>query len=238
MIFRLRKDWLSALSGIDTYNFRNGNLDTADWEKYNKALSELENLPIFIDDSPYVKVSHIRNVARSNKRNDKCNLIIIDYLQLANAGTDRNRNREQEVSEMSRRLKALAKELNVPIILLSQLSREVEKRSGKHPVLSDLRESGSIEQDADMVIFPFRPNYYGIAEANGEPIPEDKAALIVAKNRHGSIGDIPFYHNQTMTDFSDEPFDSGRFDTLPSKGFTSDVEFDHNDFEGEIKRVF
>lgn len=219
-IFSLEMDDLSlaerlviGASGINSYDFKSGRLSDSDWMKFNKALGELESLPIYIDDSPYVKLSHIRNVARSNKRKGKCDLIIIDYLQLADAGTDKNRNREQEVSEMSRRLKSLAKEINVPIIVLSQLSRAVEGRADKRPILSDLRESGAIEQDADMVIFPFRPAYYQNTDEFGSmDTKENEGILIIAKNRHGVIGDIKFYHNETMTDFSDEPFNSQRYD--------------------------
>ena len=175
-------------SGIDSYRFKKGQLTDDEWERYNKAVGELERLPIYIDDTPYVKISHIRNVARSNKRKNKCDLIVIDYLQLANAGNDfKNRNREQEVSDMSRRLKALAKELQVPIILLSQLSRKVEERSDRRPVLSDLRESGSIEQDADMVIFPWRSNYY-----DDESVDSGKGVLIVAKIGMAQLGILNF----------------------------------------------
>lgn len=236
-------------SGIDTYDFKNGKLTSEDWQKYNKVVAELEKLPIYIDDSPYVKISHIRNIARSNKRKNKCDLIIIDYLQLADAGTDGNRNREQEVSEMSRRLKALAKELQVPVIVLSQLSRKVEERTVKRPFLSDLRESGAIEQDADLVIFPFRPDYYQNqsevksqeTEANQNKFHE--GVLIVAKNRHGTTGDIEFYYNETMTDFSDEPFDYDPFVSADNhmemeNAFTINTEFDHNNFDNEYKEPF
>lgn len=229
-IFSLEMDDISlaerlviGASGIDTYAFRSGKLTDADWTKYNHALSELQRLPIYIDDSPFVKISHIRNVARTNKRQNKCDLIIIDYLQLADAGTmNRNGTREQQVSDMSRRLKALAKELGVPIIVLSQLSRAVESRSDKMPVLSDLRESGSIEQDADMVIFPFRPNYY--KDDIPEGMQKNEGVLIVAKNRHGATGNIPFYHNETMTDFSDEPFGTHIYDMdeFTSMGFNDE----------------
>jgi len=195
-------------SGINTYDFKHGRLTEIDWIKYNKAIAELEKLPIYIDDTPYVKISHIRDVARSNKKKNKCNLIIIDYLQLANPGTSQiNRNREQEVGEMTRQLKALAKELDVPVILLSQLSREVEKRANRRPVLSDLRESGAIEQDADLVIFPFRSDYYKKNKKIDEK--SNEGVLILAKNRHGTTGDIIFYYNDTMTDFSDLPMDKG-----------------------------
>jgi replicative DNA helicase len=232
-IFSLEMDDISlaermviGASGIDTYNFKAGRLTDDDWRNYNSALNELERLPIYIDDSPYVKISHIRNVSRMNKRQNKCDLIIIDYLQLADAGSvHKNGTREQQVSDMSRRLKALAKELHVPIIVLSQLSRAVENRSDKKPVLSDLRESGSIEQDADMVIFPVRPNYYQErGELNDIEAGKNEGLLIVAKNRHGAIGNIPFYHNETMTDFSDEPFGTHIYDMdeFTSMGFNDE----------------
>jgi replicative DNA helicase len=173
-------------------------------------VDELQRLPIFIDDTPYVRISHIRNVARMNRRQNKCDLIVIDYLQLANAGSSDKLNREQQVAEMSRQLKALAKELQVPIILLSQLSRDVEKRGGmKKPNMSDLRESGAIEQDADLIIFPWRPTYYGIEPEVDDP--KHYGELILAKNRHGKTGEIKFWHNDDMTDFSDLPFGSERY---------------------------
>jgi len=234
-IFSLEMDSMSLAerlvigsSGIDTYDFKSGRLSQDDWRRYHRSVAELESLPIYIDDSPYVKISHIRNVARSNKRKNKCDMIIIDYLQLADSGnTNKNKNREQEVSEMSRRLKLLAKELQVPIIVLSQLSRAVELRADRRPVLSDLRESGSIEQDADMVIFPFRPEYYRNKSENpmafGE-VEHNEGVLIIAKNRHGAVGDIRFYHNDTMTDFSDEPFSSERFH--PDQLISPNTEFD------------
>jgi replicative DNA helicase len=215
-IFSLEMDDISlterliiGASGIDTYKIKHGDLTKEDWDKFNHAHAELRQLPIIIDDSPFAKISHMRNVARANKRKGECDLIIIDYLQLADSGTNKyNRNREQEVGEMSRRLKALAKELSVPVIVVCQLSREPERRTNKRPLLSDLRESGAIEQDADLVIFPFRPSYYEITQdEKGESVPSNQAILIIAKNRHGVIGDIVFYHNETMTDFSDLPMD-------------------------------
>lgn len=208
-VFSLEMDDISlgerlaiGASGIDPWKFKSGTLTPVDWQLYNEAVAELKRLPIWIDDSPYVSTSHIRNASRRNKRQNKCDLIIIDYLQLAKAQGAANRNREQEVSEMSRSLKALAKELKVPIIVLSQLSREVEKRAKKEPILSDLRESGAIEQDADLVIFPYRENYYGL---NNSEIgsSEGTGKLIVAKNRHGDVGYVKFWHNASMTEFSD-----------------------------------
>lgn len=215
-------------SGIDPVNLKNGQLTDEEWNRYNKAVYELQELPIFIDDTPYVRISHIRNVARMNHRQNKCDLVIIDYLQLANAGGNDRMNREQQVAEMSRQLKALAKELHIPIILLSQLSRDVEKRGGtKRPNMSDLRESGAIEQDADMVIFPWRPTYYGIdVEAKD---PKHYGELIVSKNRHGAIGDIKFWHNDTMTDFSDMPYYDEWTGPSPDSHLVP-----NNDFEDEM----
>lgn len=210
-------------SGIDPIVLKSGTMTDDDWNKYHRAVAELQDLPIFIDDTPYVKISHIRNVARTNRRQGKCDLIVIDYLQLANAGGNDRMNREQQVSEMSRQLKALAKELQVPIILLSQLSRDVEKRGGtKRPNMSDLRESGAIEQDADMIIFPWRPIYYGIEPEVDDP--KHYGELIVSKFRHGSIGDIKFWTNDSMTDFSDRPMNTeaeyGQFASMtPNEDF-------------------
>jgi len=217
-------------SGIDPVNLKNGQLTDEEWNRYNKAVYELQELPIFIDDTPYVRISHIRNVARMNHRQNKCDLVIIDYLQLANAGGNDRMNREQQVAEMSRQLKALAKELHIPIILLSQLSRDVEKRGGtKRPNMSDLRESGAIEQDADMVIFPWRPIYYGIdVEAKD---PKHYGELIVSKNRHGAIGDIKFWHNDTMTDFSDMPIDEDA-NYLPPYNYT-ESNASNSEYDGE-----
>ena len=197
-------------SNIEPYKLKHGKMEDADWVKFNQARSELESLPIFIDDSPYVTISHMRNVARANKRKNKCDLIIIDYLQLAQA-SDTKVIREQQVSEMSRQLKAMAKSLNIPVILISQLSRDVEKRGGiKKPGMADLRESGAIEQDADLILFPWRPKYYGL-DVDGVEDQDHYGELVFAKNRHGAIEDVQFWHNDSMSDFSDMPFNQTRY---------------------------
>ena len=215
-------------SGIDPYNLRSGQMTTEDWDNYNRSVAELQDLPIFIDDTPYVRISHIRNVARMNRRQNKCDMVIIDYLQLANAGGNDRMNREQQVAEMSRQLKALAKELQIPIILLSQLSRDVEKRGGtKRPNMSDLIESGAIEQDADLIIFPWRPIYYGIEPEVDDP--KHYGELILSKNRHGRTGDIKFWHNDNMTDFSDMPFSNERSDPSPDRYLVPNYYFDEED---------
>lgn len=159
--------------------------------------------PIYIDDTPSISVFALRNKARKLKREKKIKMIIIDYLQLMTAGIDFKGNREQEISYISRSLKALSKELDVPIIALSQLSRGLEGRASKRPMLSDLRESGAIEQDADIVIFIHRPEYFGIKEDSIGGSTAGKAEVYIAKHRSGSLADIPlnFEHGKTL--FSD-----------------------------------
>ena len=190
-----------AESGIDDDRFRSGYVDSADWEKFNTAQQVLDRLQIFIDDRPSLSMHEIKAKAVQMKRSGKCDIVLIDYLQLTSMKSEnRQYNREQEVSESSRTAKAMAKTMNVPVILLSQLSREVEKRQDKTPILSDLRESGSIEQDADVVIFPHRPAYYDPDGPN-----EGIINLIVAKHRNGPIGVISACHNESMTRIFDKP---------------------------------
>ena len=168
----------------------------------DKRAKVLENAPIFIDDTPSISILDLKSKARQLVKDKGVKILIIDYLQLMKSGT-KNQSREQEIGEISRGLKAIAKELNIPVIALSQLSRNVEGRGGeKKPQLSDLRESGQIEQDADMVIFCYRPEYYEMREydINGRTYPtKGLFLLLVAKHRNGSLGDIPleFIHQNT-----------------------------------------
>ena len=184
---------IAAEGSIDSHSLRTGQLNDQEWNDYFMATGTLSRASIYIDDTPGIKISEIR--ARSRKlaqETGNLGLIVIDYLQLI-SGTGRE-NRQQEVSEISRQLKILAKELKVPVIALSQLSRGVEQRQDKRPVLSDIRESGSIEQDADIVAFLYRDDYYerGTAEdEDGEEILEDnKVEVIIEKNRSGSRGTV------------------------------------------------
>src|SRR5690606_15850641 len=178
--------------------------------------------PIFIDDTAALNIFELRAKCRRLKNKHDIGLILIDYLQLMSGTGDRNSNREQEISRISRDLKGLAKELNVPIIALSQLSREVEKRkeSEKVPQLSDLRESGAIEQDADMVLFLYRPDYYNIsANEMGESVKGD-TYIKIAKHRNGSLDTIRLkahLHIQKFTEPEDEGFSfgGGNFKPLP-----------------------
>ena len=181
---------LADAAGVDSWNIRTGNLSEEDFAKLAEASGEMAEAPIFIDDTPGVSVLEMRTKARRAAHDGELGLIIIDYLQLmqGSGSAQANGNRVQEVSEISRGLKLLARELNVPVIALSQLSRSVESRSPQIPQLADLRESGSIEQDADIVMFIYREAYY-----NPETERENITDLILAKHRHGPTGTVELY---------------------------------------------
>ena len=190
---------LSAEGAIPNHHIRTGALSTNEWERLVYAQSRLAEAPIFIDDSAGVGISDIRARARRlAQETSGLGLIVIDYLQLITGRkTD---NRQQEVSEISRQLKIIAKELKVPVIALSQLSRSVEQRQDKRPIMSDLRDSGSIEQDADIVAFLYRDAYY---QDNADEQEESNLTeLIVKKNRHGSLGTVKLYFHKEYTKFS------------------------------------
>lgn len=176
---------LCAEGNIDAQRLRTGNLETEDWSKLTMAMGSLSNAGIFIDDSPGIRVSEIRSKCRRLKQEHGLGMIVIDYLQLIQGSANSRDNRQQEVSEISRSLKGLARELNVPLIALSQLSRGVEQRQDKRPMMSDLRESGSIEQDADIVGFLYRDDYYD-AESEKQNIIE----IIISKQRNGPVGNV------------------------------------------------
>lgn len=175
---------LACEAMVDSQKMRTGKLEDDDWQKIAKTLGPLSEAPIYIDDTPGVSIMDIRSKCRRLKLEKNLGLVMIDYLQLMQ-GRGRNENRQQEVSEISRSLKILAKELDVPVICLSQLSRAAESRTDHRPMLSDLRESGAIEQDADIVMFLYRDDYY-------DPETEKKniAEVIIAKHRNGSTGTI------------------------------------------------
>ena len=179
---------LSSVSGVDNWKIRTGKFDdnSDDFQKLGEAISRLDQAPIWIDDSGSLNILELRSKARRLKSKHNIGLIIIDYLQLmSGGGKNYNNNRVQEVSEISRGLKILAKELNIPIIALSQLSRSVEGREDKRPMLSDLRESGSIEQDADVVMFVHREEMY-----HKETKKKGIADIIISKHRHGETGSV------------------------------------------------
>lgn len=173
---------ICSTANIDSQKLRTGNLDEEDWMKLAAAMTPLSKAPIYIDDTPGVTVMDIRAKARRLKLEKGLGLVMIDYLQLMQ-GRGRAENRQQEISEISRSLKSLARELNVPVITLSQLSRAPETRSDHRPVLSDLRESGAIEQDADIVMFLYRDDYY-----HKDSEKKNIAEVIIAKHRNGPTG--------------------------------------------------
>ncbi|MFC4183623.1 replicative DNA helicase [Saccharococcus thermophilus] len=176
---------LCAEGNINAQNLRTGKLTPEDWGKLTMAMGSLSNAGIYIDDTPSIRVSDIRAKCRRLKQESGLGMVVIDYLQLIQ-GSGRNReNRQQEVSEISRSLKALARELEVPVIALSQLSRSVEQRQDKRPMMSDIRESGSIEQDADIVAFLYRDDYYNKDSENKNII-----EIIIAKQRNGPVGTV------------------------------------------------
>ncbi|MGO3701781.1 MAG: replicative DNA helicase [Candidatus Saccharimonadales bacterium] len=180
---------LADAAGVDSWNIRTGNLSDDDFSKITDAMGEMAEAPIYIDDKPGLSVLEMRTKARRIAHEQELGLIVIDYLQLMQGSGRHDGNRVQEVSEISRGLKLVARELNVPVIALSQLSRSVESRQPPIPQLSDLRESGSIEQDADIVSFIYRPGYY-------EPDNPDVANitdLIIAKHRNGPVGKVSLY---------------------------------------------
>lgn len=185
---------LADASGVDAWNIRTGNLSDTDFEKISEAMGEMAEAPIFIDDTPGLTVLEMRTKARRQAHAQPLGLIIVDYLQLMQGSGRGDGNRVQEVSEISRGLKLIARELNVPVIALSQLSRSVESRSPQVPMLSDLRESGSIEQDADIVAFIYREAYY-----NPETDRQNITDLILAKHRNGPVGKVElFFHPERL----------------------------------------
>ena len=191
---------LSMQSGVDAWALRTGNLTDADFEKIGQAMGTLSEAPIFLDDTPGITVSDLRTKARREAHQRPLGLIIIDYLQLMSGGSrfGGDSNRVQEISEISRGLKGVARELNVPVLALSQLSRSVESRHPQIPQLADLRESGSIEQDADVVAFIYREEYY-----NPETDRKNIADILIKKHRNGPTGGVEMRFESEKQRFSD-----------------------------------
>jgi len=202
----------SIMSGVNVGRIIKKQLDLKEIERIDVLAEKLNQAPIYIDDTPNISLQEFRGKARKMVKELGCRLIIIDYLQLMRSGL-KTWSREHEIAEISKTLKAVAKELNVPVLALSQLSRAVESRGDKKPLLSDLRESGQIEQDADMVCFCYRPEYYGISDYQlGDKNYDTQGLflLLVSKHRNGELGEIPlkFIHEQTkLANYSDSNFD-------------------------------
>jgi replicative DNA helicase len=202
---KLGKRLILSYGGIVRANYESGRMTPGDWTAFNNARQELQQLEIYIDDTPATTVNHIGSVVRTKTRKGQCDMVIIDYLQLIESPeTWGNKNREREVAEITRGLKKVAKASNVPIILLAQLNRGVENRDDKTPRLADLRESGSIEQDADIVIFPWRPSVYDPNATDDKGNSLDGVILLeIAKYRDGRVDTILAKHNQDLTQFFD-----------------------------------
>ncbi len=209
---------LASESNLPSDKIRRGEINNSNFERFIEVSRQLENLDLYIDDTPSLTIPNLRSIARTNKKNNNIGLIIIDYLQLLTTGRTSSENRVNDISEISRSLKSIAKELNTPIIALSQLSRALESREDKKPFLSDLRESGSIEQDADVVMFVYREEYYLSRKQPDEGdivkynawrdrfnIVADTADIIIGKQRHGPIGTVKLKFDGRFTKFSDLP---------------------------------
>jgi replicative DNA helicase len=218
---------LSEASRVPSHQIRHGDMTEDEMRRFIAAAKELENCPLFIDDTPALPISTIAARARRLKRQHGLDALFVDYLQLARPASSRSEGRVQEVSEITQGLKAIAKELNIPVVALSQLSRQVESREDKRPQLSDLRESGSIEQDADVVMFVFREEYYKEREKPGDHDIEGmmkwkdamgalhgRAEVIIGKQRHGPIGTIELAFEGEFTRFSNlvRPYQQGETD--------------------------
>lgn len=222
----------SIETGIDSEKISKGKLDETEWIQLTNKIGNLNNANLIIDDTPALTVFDLRAKCRRLKHQHDIQLVIVDYLQLMQGSNEKEKGkgtREQEISYISRSLKALAKELSIPVIALSQLSRAVETRanSSKRPMLSDLRESGSIEQDADMVLFIYRPEYYKLDTFEDDSISQGRADIMFEKNRHGATGNVRVRFESRYTKFSDvDSRDAGNsfdmpvnssFDTFNSK---------------------
>ena len=219
---------LSEAAEVPSEQIRKGDLNPQEFQRYLRAAQDLESCPLYIDDTPALPIAQVAARARRLKRSPQgLDLLIIDYLQLLR-GSGRSENRVNEVSEITQGLKAIAKELNIPVIALSQLSRQVESREDKRPQLSDLRESGSIEQDADVVMFVYRGEYYKEREKPGEENLEamtkwqqdmeqlhGKAEVIIGKQRHGPVGGIELSFEGRFTRFGNlvKPWQQGAEDS-------------------------
>ncbi|HWU65585.1 MAG TPA: replicative DNA helicase, partial [Methylophilus sp.] len=191
---------IGSIGRLDQHKMRNGNLEDEDWEKLTTALGKLNEAPIYIDEGAGLSSFDVRARARRlHRQTGELGLIVIDYLQLMTSPAGRSgENRATEISEISRSLKALAKELNVPLIAISQLNRSVDQRPDKRPVMSDLRESGAIEQDADLIMFVYRDEYY-----NPDSAEKGTAEIIIAKQRNGPIGRVRLTFMGAHTRFAD-----------------------------------
>jgi len=227
---------ISAETELGSQKLKSGRLEEHEWTQLNQRIKAFDNAPMFIDDTPALSIFELRAKCRRLKMQHDIQVVVIDYLQLMTAGSDSRGSREQEVSMISRSLKAIAKELDIPIIALSQLNRSVESREGKRPQLSDLRESGAIEQDADIVLFIHRPEYFGITEDESGNSLLGVAEIIISKHRNGATGDVHLTFRKELAKFSDmeNPFGNSFGDA--GQTFSSKMNEDENSTSDGISR--
>ena len=195
---------ISQLTRVELQNIISGNISDEDWQVLLARFDGIEKLDMFIDDTASISLTELRAKSKRKKQEVGLDLIVIDYLQLMTSDVGRNESRQQEISNISRGLKALAKELNIPVLALSQLSRKSEERTNKRPMLSDLRESGAIEQDADVVMMLYREDYYDEDTEN-----QDDLEVIIGKHRNGPTGTVHLHFNKQYTSFLDKEYGSG-----------------------------
>lgn len=195
---QLAQRMIAAQSNVELKKMKTGTLNDADWPRIISAMAVMSDAKIFIDDTPGIKINELRSKCRKLKMEQGLDLVMIDYLQLMESDS-KNESRQQEISKISRSLKILAKELDCPVVALSQLSRAPEQRADHRPVLSDLRESGAIEQDADIVMFLYRDEYY-----HSDSEKKDLAEIIIAKNRHGETGSVELVWMGSIQRFGDK----------------------------------
>ncbi|MDD4226080.1 MAG: replicative DNA helicase [Mariniphaga sp.] len=233
---QLVKRLISAETELGNDKLKTGRLENYEWEHLNRKISALEKAPIFIDDTPALSIFEFRAKCRRLKMQHDVQVVIVDYLQLMTAGTNIKGSREQEVSAISRSLKAIAKELDIPILALSQLNRSVESREGKRPQLSDLRESGAIEQDADIVTFIHRPEYYGITEDDSGNSLIGVAEIIIAKHRNGATADVHLAFKKELAKFTDmeTPFQEG-FGSFPGGARTFSSKMNEDNYDNQAR---
>lgn len=243
---QLMKKELAIVADVDLYKFRKNLLTDYDWQLIHNASSKINDAKIHWDDTPGITLVELCSKARRLKKRFDIEFLMIDYLQLIKTGVNKNGTREQEIGAISRGLKSLAKELDIPVFALSQLSRAVESRpgiQGKRPMLSDLRESGSIEQDADMVLFLYRPEYYGIMEDEAGESTDGIAEVIIAKHRNGETDDVLTRFNKKTTGFMEANF-ATEFNhpivnySEPKESFKSFAVQPNTDFDSEDYPLF
>ncbi|MDR2414046.1 MAG: replicative DNA helicase [Odoribacteraceae bacterium] len=207
---------IASETGIGSEKLRNGDLTVSDWKNLHAKITSLLKAPLYVDDTPALSIFELRAKCRRLQQRYGIKVLVIDYLQLMTTGSDMRGNREQEVSMISRQLKIIAKELNVPVIALSQLNRSLEQRENKRPMLSDLRESGAIEQDADMVVFIHRPERVGIIVDDEGNSLRGIAEIIIAKHRNGAVGDVRLRFVEELALFTNLERSSPFFSASPT----------------------